>query len=77
MKITDDRILMIGCGFSLTAGLAIFFDWNNGYISLARFCVALVFISFGYTLAQALLLAVFSKILDESEQVRSAQLYCL
>lgn len=76
----NERHLLVVYNFCLTLGLAIYVDWNNGeqpvvtrlrqgYISLARFLVGIFFISLGYACAAALLLAVFTKILNENEQV--------
>eukprot|EP01127_Copromyxa_protea_P014306 TRINITY_DN3962_c0_g1_i1.p1 TRINITY_DN3962_c0_g1~~TRINITY_DN3962_c0_g1_i1.p1 ORF type:complete len:512 (-),score=104.05 TRINITY_DN3962_c0_g1_i1:34-1353(-) len=68
LKFINERVMLVLCNISLAVGLAIYIDWNNGWISLTRFYVGLFFISVGYACAAALLLAVFTKILNESEQ---------
>eukprot|EP01128_Nolandella_sp_AFSM9_P001179 TRINITY_DN11299_c0_g1_i1.p1 TRINITY_DN11299_c0_g1~~TRINITY_DN11299_c0_g1_i1.p1 ORF type:complete len:546 (+),score=139.67 TRINITY_DN11299_c0_g1_i1:88-1638(+) len=68
MKVSDERLVMIGFGFSLTAGLAVLFSWDTPYVSMTRFFIGVGVVAMGYASAQALLLVVFSKILEESEQ---------
>jgi len=64
----NDRVLLVVYTFLLVIGLIIFIDWNNGYIPIPRFMVAIFFICVGYACAAALLMAVFTKILNENEQ---------
>jgi DHA1 family multidrug resistance protein-like MFS transporter len=66
--IPDERVLLTIFGVIITGGMLVLFDWNNGYVSLVRFFIGVGFTSFGYADGSAILIALFSKILDEKEQ---------
>jgi len=66
--IKDERILLLSFGLIITAGLVVMYDWNNNYVSNARFYVAITMIAIGFADGQAVLLALFSKLLEEQEQ---------
>jgi len=68
LRFLNDRMLLIVYTFLLVVGLAIFIDWGNGYLTIARFMAGIFFICVGYACAAALLMAVFTKILNENEQ---------
>jgi len=64
----DERFLMVGFGFLMTGGLVLLFNWNDTHVNLIRFCVGIGIVSVGYANSAALLLALFSKLLEEREQ---------
>jgi len=66
--IPDERVLLTIFGIFCTVGLIILFDWNNGSVPLWRFYFGVGLTAFGYADGNAILLALFSKILDEKEQ---------
>jgi len=66
--IPDERVLLTIFGILCTVGLLILFDWNNGSVPLWRFYLGVGLTAFGYADGNAILLALFSKILDEKEQ---------
>jgi len=66
--IPDERILLTIFGILCTIGMTILFDWNNGAVPIWRFYLGIGFVSFGYADGQAVLVALFSKILEEQEQ---------
>jgi len=68
LMITDERIILITCSLFVTVGLIVLFDWNNTSVSLVRFYCGLGLVSFGYANGQAILISIFSKILEEQEQ---------
>jgi len=64
----DERVLLLSFGLLITAGLVVMYDWNNEHVSNIRFYVAITMIAIGFANGQALLLALFSKLLEEQEQ---------
>jgi len=66
--IPDERVLLTIFGVFITGGMLVLFDWNNGYVSLVRFFIGVGLTSFGYADGSAILVALFSKILEEQEQ---------
>jgi len=66
--IEEERIILISCSLCVILGLIILFDWNKSYISMIRFYIGIGLVSFGYINGQAILIAIFSKILEEQEQ---------
>jgi len=66
--IPDERTLLVLFGLLCTAGLLVLFDFENGHVPLWRFYVGVGLTAFGYADGNAILIALFSKILDEHEQ---------
>jgi len=66
--IKDERILLLSSGLLISAGLVVMYDWNNNHVSNTRFYVAITMIAIGFADGQAILLALFSKLLEEKEQ---------
>jgi hypothetical protein len=63
----SDRVLMVLFMIIMTVGVGLFIDWNS-LISFPRFLIGICLTSLGYADAQALLLTLFSKLLDQHEQ---------
>jgi len=66
--IPDERVLLTIFGIVCTVGLVILFDWNNGFVPIWRFYLGVGLTAFGYADGNAILVALFSKILEEQEQ---------
>uniref|UniRef100_A0A6B2L399 Major facilitator superfamily (MFS) profile domain-containing protein n=1 Tax=Arcella intermedia TaxID=1963864 RepID=A0A6B2L399_9EUKA len=66
--VPDERVLLVTFGLLLTSGLAVLSDYQNGHVSLPRFFGGIALVAVGYADGQALLLALFSKLLEEQEQ---------
>eukprot|EP01123_Difflugia_compressa_P012779 TRINITY_DN5602_c0_g2_i1.p1 TRINITY_DN5602_c0_g2~~TRINITY_DN5602_c0_g2_i1.p1 ORF type:complete len:363 (+),score=50.37 TRINITY_DN5602_c0_g2_i1:3-1091(+) len=64
----DERLLMVLFGMMLTGGLVAVFSWDSDHVSLLRFCLGIGVVSYGYADAAALLLSLFSQLLEEREQ---------
>jgi hypothetical protein len=63
----SDRVLMFIFMCVMTCGVGLFIDWNS-LISFPRFLIGICLTSIGYADSQALLLTLFSKLLDQHEQ---------
>jgi len=66
--IPDERILLTIFGVICTGGLIVLFDWNNGFVPLWRFYFGVALTAGGYADGNAVLVILFSKILEEQEQ---------
>jgi len=65
---SNDFVLMIVFSFVLSTGVLILFDWTGNFINLLRLSIGIGLVSVGYAISQALLLSIFSKLLEKNEQ---------
>jgi len=64
----NERHMLIFFNLVLTVGLGIFFEWHNTSVGPIRFGAGVFFASIGYACGAAMLVAIFTKLLDEHEQ---------
>jgi len=68
VKLFNDRILLIGTTTFMVAGFAVLFDYENHFVSLPRFCIAVGLVGAGYATAVAVLISIYSKVLEFLDQ---------
>jgi len=66
---SDDRKLELLHAAFMMGGMAILFEWrDDGYANMPRMLSGIALVTIGYVNGQALLLSLFSKVLEEHEQ---------
>jgi len=68
VRCMNDRILLIGATALSVAGFAILFDWHAQFITKPRFWIGVSFCSASYATSVAVLISVYSKVLENLDQ---------
>ncbi len=69
VRLFNDRILVIATTTLTVVGFLILFDYQNHYVSLPRFCIGVAVFGAGYATAVAVLISIYSKVLESFDQV--------
>jgi predicted MFS family arabinose efflux permease len=69
VKFFQDRVLVVGATLLMVAGFLVLLDIENHLVSLPRFCIAVSLVSSGYATAVAVLISIYSKVLESLDQV--------
>jgi len=68
VRFFNDRILVIGTTTLVVMGFSVLFDYQNHFVSLPRFIVAVALVGAGYATAVAVLISIYSKVLESLDQ---------
>jgi len=68
LVITDERKLEVLFTLALVSGMLVLFDWNDGFVNVPRLLCGVVLVTIGFVNGTALILVIFSKVLEEHEQ---------
>jgi len=68
VRFFPDRVLVVGATVLMVAGFVVLFDIENHLVSFPRFCIAVSLVSAGYSTAVAVLISIYSKVLESLDQ---------
>lgn len=68
VRFFNDRILVLGGTVLTIMGFFILTKFGDGYVSFARFCIGVPLCSAGYATSVAVLISIYSKVLENFEQ---------